>query len=194
MSHAETVRRARACTVCAPWLPHAPRPVFVAGPRARILIVGQAPSRAVHRTGVPWNDASGRRLRQWLALSDSEFFDPNLVAILPVGFCYPGSAPSGDRPPRRECAPLWMARLRSGLTRVRLTVAIGGYAQRAVLGADARGGVTEVVSQWRRFAPDYFPIPHPSPRNTAWLQRNSWFEREVVPLLQRAVGRAVGAR
>jgi uracil-DNA glycosylase len=177
---------ARACTLCAPHLPLGPRPVLRARTSARILIVGQAPGTRVHETGLPWNDRSGDRLRQWLDLDRESFYDARRIAIVPMGLCYPGvDAKGGDKPPRRECAPLWHPRLRPLLPRIALTLLVGRYAQAYYL--KDRRSVTEIVQEWRRFLPDFLPMPHPSWRSTAWLKRNPWFEAEVVPELRARV-------
>ncbi len=151
---------------------------------ARLLIAGQAPGRRVHATGVPFNDPSGDRLREWLALDRATFYDPSLVALIPMGLCYPGTTAAGDAPPRPECAPAWRGELLMHLRHVRLTVAAGRYAHAYHL--QRRGSVTEVVRAWRQTG-DVIPIPHPSPRNTGWLRRNPWFEAEVVPDLRARV-------
>jgi uracil-DNA glycosylase len=184
---------ARACTLCAAHLPLGPRPVLRAAATARLLIIGQAPGTKVHATGIPWNDASGDRLRQWLGLDRDTFYDEARVAIVPMGFCYPGrDAKGGDKPPRPECAPLWHPRLLPLLPDVALTLLIGRYAQARYLGARARPTVDETVRAWRTLAPAYLPLPHPSWRNTGWLKANPWFETELVPTLRRRVARALG--
>lgn len=182
----------RACVICAGSLPLGPRPVLQHDPRARILVAGQAPGRKVHASGVPFSDASGIRLRQWLGLRAEQFYDPALVAILPMGFCYPGTGPSGDLPPRPECAPAWRAPLLARLTQLQLTVVIGQYAMAYHL-PGVIGSLTEVVLAWRDHWPDVVPMPHPSPRNNGWLRRNPWFEAEVVPAVQARVREIVGS-
>ena len=176
----------RACTVCAEHLPLGPRPIVQVHPAARILIAGQAPGRRVHETGIPFNDASGERLRSWLGMSREVFYDPRQVAILPMGFCFPGTGRSGDLPPRPECAPTWRATLLSRMKKLQLTLVIGQYAQVYHL---PRGGssLTEVVQGWREFWPHIVPLPHPSPRNNLWLKRNPWFEEELIPVLRERV-------
>lgn len=178
--------KVRACTLCAEHLPLGPRPVVQAHPSARILIVGQAPGRRVHETGLPFNDASGDRLRGWLGMAREVFYDPAQGAILPMGFCFPGTGKSGDLPPRPECAPAWRQELLSHLKNLQLTLAIGQYAQAYHL-PNGAASVTEAVQAWEQFWPHIVPMPHPSPRNNAWLKRNAWFERELVPALQRRV-------
>lgn len=181
---------ARSCTLCAAHLPQGPRPVLRAGAGARLLIIGQAPGLRAHASGIPWNDPSGDRLRAWLALERERFYDADRVAIVPMGFCYPGRDPKGgDRPPCPECAPTWHPRLLKHLTSLSLTLMIGRYAQARYLGAKA--SVDETVKAWRDWGPEIMPLPHPSWRNNAWLMRNPWFEAELVPELRRRVGRAL---
>lgn len=188
----ELLERARACRLCAAHLPHGCRPVLRASTTARLLIVGQAPGARVHATGIPWNDPSGDRLRQWLAMDRAAFYDERRIAIVPMGLCYPGTAPKGgDYPPRPECAPLWHPPLRAALTGVRLTLLIGQYAQARYLGDRRKPTMTETVAAWRSYLPDLLPLPHPSWRNTAWLKKNPWFEEELVPALRRRVAEAL---
>lgn len=177
----------RACTICAAHLPQGPRPVLQADARARILIAGQAPGSKVHASGVPFDDASGERLRQWMGLSREEFYDPKLVAILPMGFCYPGTGASGDLPPRKECAVQWRAPLLRAIPRIELTLVIGQYAMAWHLPGDSNKNLTETVRAWRLHWPDVLPLPHPSPRNNIWLKANPWFELEVVPAVRDRV-------
>jgi uracil-DNA glycosylase len=180
--------RARACTVCAPHLPHAPRPILRVSSTAKLLIVGQAPGRRVHATGIPWNDASGDRLRDWLGVTRETFYDAARIAILPAGLCYPGTVRGSDLPPRPECAPLWHPPLRAAMPNIELTLLIGAYAQAYYLG-DRRGRtLADTVRAWRDCAPDFLPLPHPSPRNRLWLKRNPWFDSEVIPVLRERVG------
>lgn len=181
----------RACTLCAAHLPLGPRPVLQAGTSARILIVGQAPGTKVHKSGQPFDDPSGDRLRSWLGVSRQTFYDARLFAIIPMGFCYPGRGKSGDLPPRPECAPAWRAQLLSHLKKIQLTLVIGHYARSYHL-PDETGTLTETVRAWRNHWPDVVPLPHPSPRNNLWLGRNPWFEREVVPALQTRVADIIG--
>jgi uracil-DNA glycosylase len=179
---------ARACHACAD-LPLGPRPVFSVSITARILIASQAPGRKVHETGVPWDDASGDRLRLWLGMGRTAFYDEAAIAILPMGFCYPGRLPSGgDAPPRPECAPLWRARLIGAMPAIRLTLLIGSYAQTYALGP---GSVTERVRGFRDHLPRYFALPHPSWRSVIWERRNPWFEAEVLPALRQEVAAAL---
>ena len=176
----------RACTLCTAHLPLRPRPIVQAHGRARILIAGQAPGRKVHASGIPFDDVSGNRLRDWLGLSREVFYDPAQVAIVPIGFCYPGTGPSGDLPPRPECAQAWRAALLSHLKHIELTLVIGSYAQAYHL-PNAGSTVTEVVQAWRSTWPHTVALPHPSPRNNRWLKHNPWFEAERVPELKTRV-------
>lgn len=184
------LKQVRSCTLCAEYLPLGPRPVLQFHPAARILIAGQAPGSKVHETGVPFNDASGDRLRDWLGLSRAQFYDPKQVAILPMGFCYPGTGKSGDLPPRRECAPAWRAGLLAQLTQLKLTLIVGQYALAYHLPGES-GSLTDIVGRWRSFDPDIVPLPHPSPRNNLWLARNPWFENEFIPVLRQRVSEAL---
>jgi uracil-DNA glycosylase len=181
---------ARACTVCAAHLPLGPRPIVRAGSTAKLLIIGQAPGTRVHETGIPWNDRSGDRLRAWLAVDKDVFYDEGRIAIVPMGFCYPGrDARGGDKPPRPECAPLWHPPLRAALTGVELTLLVGQYAQGHYLGPRRQGSLTETVRAWAEYGPEVLPLPHPSWRNTAWLKKNPWFEAALLPELRARVHR-----
>lgn len=192
-SLAAALAEARACRLCARHLPQPPRPILRAAASARLLIVGQAPGKRAHVRGVPWDDPSGDRLRLWLGLDRARFYDARRVAIMPMGFCYPGTTPAGaDLPPRPECAPAWHARLARHLRRVELTLLVGGYAQAFYLGARAKPTLTATVEAWREALPRYLPLPHPSWRNNAWLKRNPWFAEELLPELRRLVRRLVG--
>ncbi len=181
------IKDVRACTICVPHLPHGPRPVLQIHPDARILIAGQAPGRKVHESGIPFDDASGNRLRDWMGVSRDQFYDPKLVAILPMGFCYPGTGKSGDLPPRPECAPAWREQLLASLQQLQLTLVIGQYAQAYHLQGQKNASLTEIVRAWRDFLPDTLPLPHPSPRNNIWLRRNPWFEEDLLPALRKRV-------
>ncbi len=185
---AELLARVRACTVCAAHLPNPPRPILIASPSARLLIVGQAPGRRVHETGIPWNDPSGDLLREWLGLTREAFYDASRIAIVPTGLCYPGTVNGSDLPPRPECAPLWHPPLRKAMPDIRLTLLVGAYAHAYYLGPRRGRTLADTVSAWRDFAPDYLPMPHPSPRNRGWLKQNPWFEAEVLPVLRERVG------
>lgn len=176
----------RSCDYCEPHLPLGPNPVVRASASARLLIIGQAPGSKVHASGIPWNDPSGERLRSWLAVDKDTFYDESRLAIVPMGFCYPGKGSSGDLPPRPECAERWHKALLDKMPNVELTLLVGSYAQNYYLGK-SKETLTQRVSRWRDFYPRYIPTPHPSPRNTLWLKRNPWFEEEVVPEIQDRV-------
>jgi uracil-DNA glycosylase len=176
-----------ACQVCAAHLPHAPRPVLRANAGARLLLVGQAPGRRVHETGIPWNDPSGDTLREWLQLTREEFYDERRIAIVPAGFCYPGTGAHGDLPPRPECAPLWHPPLLRALPEIALTLLIGSYAQAYYLSDRRKPTLAETVAHYAEYLPRFLPLPHPSPRNRLWLKRNAWFAAEVLPLLRQRV-------
>ena len=178
--------KVRACSLCAAHLPLGPRPVLQLHPKARILIAGQAPGRKVHESGVPFDDASGERLRDWLGVTREVFYDPEQIAILPMGFCYPGTAKSGDLPPRPECAPAWRKPLLATLRHLQLTLVLGQHAQ-AYHFAGSTASVTDLVQDWRTYWPKLLPLPHPSPRNNRWLRNNAWFESEVLPKLRQRV-------
>ena len=188
------LRDIRACRICEAQLPLGPRPVLRAGSDARLMIVGQAPGAKVHASGVPWDDASGRRLREWLGIDADTFYDESRVAIVPMGFCYPGKAGSGDAPPRPECRATWHPRLLPMLPKVELTLLIGQYAQAYFLGARRKGSLTATMLAWREYLPSQLPLPHPSPRNVAWFKANPWFEGEVLPTLRERVGGLVRPR
>lgn len=178
----------RACTLCAEHLPLGPRPVVQLHPAARLLIVGQAPGTKVHETGIPFNDPSGDRLREWLGVDRQTFYNPAKIALMPSGFCYPGRAPNGgDLPPRKECAPHWHHRLRPELPDIALTLLVGQYAQALYLGRARKRTLGETVLAWRDYLPDYWPTPHPSWRVNHWLKKNSWYETDVLPALRRRV-------
>jgi len=181
------LREVRACTLCAMQLPMGPRPIVQAGADARLLIVGQAPGARVHASGIPWDDASGRRLREWLDVDPTTFYDAQRIALVPMGFCYPGKAGSGDAPPRPECRATWHPRLLPLLPRVGLTLLIGNHAQAYFLGDARKPTSGETVQAWRDYLPRYLPLPHPSPRNIAWFKRNPWFEADVLPTLRMRV-------
>lgn len=165
-----------------------PRPVVQASASSRLLIVSQAPGRKVHATGIPFNDVSGNRLRGWLGISRETFYDAQRIAIVPMGFCFPGSGRNGDLPPRPECAPAWHPRLLPLLKQVQLTLAIGQYAQAGVLGVQCGPSLTHTMQAWREhLTHGVLPLPHPSPRNQLWLKRNPWFETELLPVLRERV-------
>ena len=175
------------CDVCAHDLPHLPRPVMSAAPDSKILIIGQAPGRKVHESGVPWDDPSGNLLRTWLGIDKPTFYDPHQIGIVPMGFCYPGKGKSGDLPPRSECAPLWHPQLFEHFNSVQLILLIGQYAQRYYLKDSAERNLTETVKNYQQYLPNYLPLPHPSPRNRFWMAKNPWFQTEILPVLSRRV-------
>jgi len=181
------LRDVRACRLCEEHLPMGPKPVLRASATARLLIVGQAPGTLVHASGIPWNDASGMRLRGWLGVDRDTFYDEGKIAIVPMGFCYPGRGNSGDLPPRPECSKTWHHRLLPLLPEVKLVLAIGQYAQVYFLGDTRKKSLTDTVQAWREYAPRVFPLPHPSPRNVAWFKHNPWFDAEVLPALREQV-------
>ncbi len=185
---AALVARIRACRLCAADLPLGPRPVLRVAATARLLIVGQAPGTKVHETGIPWNDRSGDRLRDWMGIGRDAFYDETRIAIVPTGLCYPGrAAGGGDLPPSPSCAPTWFPLLLPLLDKVELTILAGGYAQAYHLGARRRATMTETVAAWRDYLPEILPLPHPSWRTTGWQRRNPWFEAELLPDLRRRV-------
>jgi len=175
------------CTLCAKHLPLGARPVIQFHPDAKILIAGHAPGKKVHQTGIPFDDPSGERLRRWMGVDHSDFYDASKIAILPLGFCYPGTGKSGDLPPRFECADTWRDELLNMMSKIELTLVVGQYAIDWHLKTCKKTNLTETVSAWQEYWPNLIPLPHPSPRNNIWLKRNPWFEVTVVPALQRAV-------
>ena len=177
----------RACTLCSAYLPLGPRPIIQVSNSAKILIVGQAPGSQVHETGIPFDDPSGNRLREWMGIDKSVFYDELKLAIVPMGFCFPGTGKSGDLPPRPECAETWRKKLLNELPQISLTLVIGQYAQAWHLGQLVKENLTETVKAWKEFGPEIIPLPHPSPRNNIWLKKNPWFEQEVLPKLQAKV-------
>ena len=178
----------RACRICEAHLPLGPRPVVRASPTARILIVGQAPGTKVHESGIPWNDPSGDRLREWLEVDRDVFYDESRIGIVPSGFCYPGRHErGGDLPPRPECAPEWHPKLLPLMPQVELTLLVGQYAQAYYLGKERKKTLTATVQAWRDYGPNYLPTPHPSWRVTNWLKKNPWFDDEVLPALRTRV-------
>jgi uracil-DNA glycosylase len=176
----------QACNICEDHLPFGPRPVLQLHPDARILIAGQAPGRKVHESGIPFDDASGNRLREWMGLTRETFYDPKQIAILPMGLCFPGSGQSGDLPPRPECEPAWRKQLLGQLRHLQVTLVLGQYAQAYHFGKSSLS-LTELVKSWSTYWPKIVPLPHPSPRNNIWLRRNPWFEAELLPVLQDRV-------
>ena len=180
-----------ACTLCAEHFPHGTRPVVSFSATARLLIIGQAPGSKVHESGIPWDDASGDRLRAWTGLTKAQMYDPAQVALVPMGFCYPGKASGGDKPPRPECAPQWHERVLEQLPEDRLTLLVGTYAQAHYLPDARKDSMTERVRSYRRFLPACFPLPHPAWRSTIWMRKNPWFEAEVLPDLRARVAQAI---
>jgi len=182
-------REARACRLCEERLE--PNPVFRVGPQARLLIVGQAPGRRVHESGMPWNDASGDVLRGWLALDRAAFYDTANIAIVPVGLCYPGTVDGADLPPPALCARTWQPRFRAALPALALTLLVGSYAQAFYLKASRKRTLADTVRAFDEYLPAYFPLPHPSWRNLQWMKRNAWFESDVIPQLRRRVNACI---
>ncbi len=189
---ATLVPQIKQCQICAPHLPHDPRPVLQVSPTARICIAGQAPGVRVHKSGIPFTDPSGDRLRQWMGMDEETFYDAARVAIVPMGFCFPGlDEKGGDLPPRRECAETWHARLFEALPQVEFVLLVGAYAQKWHLGKRAKGSLTQTVVAWAEYGPDFLPLPHPSWRNNAWLKKNPWFEIQVLPELRTRVAELI---
>ena len=184
MKASTLITRVRDCTLCVPHLPLGAQPVFQVHPKARILIAGQAPGRKVHETGIAFNDPSGQRLRKWMGVDSEIFYCPEKIAILPMGFCYPGTGKSGDLPPRPECAETWRKLLLAQMADIQLTLVIGQYAQQWHLRENKKSNLTKTVAAWKDYWPDVLPLPHPSPRNNRWLRNNPWFENEVIPVLK----------
>lgn len=183
----QLVEEIRKCTFCQDKLPLTPNPLFTASTQASIMVVGQAPGIRAHTSGKPWNDASGKRLREWLGVSETVFYDPEQIALVPMGLCYPGKGKNGDLPPRKECAPLWHSKLVNAMPNLRLTVLVGKYAQQYYLKDQMKNNLTGTVMHYRAYLPRYFPIVHPSPNTRFWLSKNPWFVEEVVPNLQEIV-------
>jgi uracil-DNA glycosylase len=181
----------KSCVVCKEHLPNAPKPVFTIHPKAIILIIGQAPGQKVQDSGIPWDDQSGNELRRWLGVTREEFYDPEIFALMPMGFCYPGKGTSGDLPPRPECAPLWHHLILKQMKSIQLIILIGQYSQKYYLGAGAKLTLTETVKCGTEYLPQYMPLVHPSPRNKIWHKKNPWFEKESVPQLQRIIRKHV---
>ncbi|MEO7121385.1 MAG: uracil-DNA glycosylase family protein [Ginsengibacter sp.] len=180
-------KKIQRCEVCKEYLLLGPRPVVQLNKFSKIVIISQAPSRRVHETGIPWNDASGNKLRAWMNVSNETFYDPASISILPMGFCYPGKGISGDLPPRPECAPLWHPQVFKYFENKPLILLVGQYAQRYYLKNNFKGSLTETVRNYASYLPTYFPLPHPSPRNQNWVIINPWFMKEAVPELQKRI-------
>jgi uracil-DNA glycosylase len=188
---ASLLAEVRDCSICAAHLPHGARPVLQMSPQARVLIASQAPGRKVHESGLPFDDASGERLCEWMGITREAFYDSRLIAILPMGLCFPGTGKSGDLPPRPECAPAWRDQLLGHLRHLEVTLVVGQHAQAYHID-EGRAPLTETVRNWQSYWPKIIPLPHPSPRNNIWLSRNPWFEKELLPMLKRRVSEAIG--
>ncbi len=182
----------RNCTICEKYLPNKPRPIIQANTASRIVIIGQAPGQKVQLSGIPWDDASGNELRRWLGVTEQQFYNDKLFALMPMGFCYPGRGSSGDIAPRPECAPQWHNQLLKKMPKIKLAILIGQYAQKYYLQADLKPTLTETVKSYKDYLPKYLPLVHPSPRNRIWQKKNPWYEREIVPALQKMVLVALG--
>lgn len=181
------VKDIRKCDLCSPYLELGPRPIVSVNTNSKIVVIGQAPGTVVHRTGIPWDDKSGNNLREWMGVDNDTFYEPENFAIIPMGFCYPGKGKSGDLPPRKECAPKWHNALLHLMPEVQLTLLIGKYAQDYYLKKSVRKNLTETVKNYKNYLPQYFVLPHPSPRNNIWMKKNEWFKAEIVPELKQVV-------
>jgi uracil-DNA glycosylase len=177
----------RSCTFCKDLLPNAPRPIIQAGRNSKIAIIGQAPGKKVHSSGTPWDDVSGNNLRNWLGVERETFYNTKIFALIPMGFCFPGTGKSGDLPPRPECAQLWHKKVLRAITEIKLTLLIGHYAQNYYLGNNCKPSLTATVKHHKEYLPNFLPLPHPSPRNNIWLKKNTWFKEDVIPALQEQV-------
>ncbi len=181
------LKEIRQCTVCLPALENGVNPILAATPKSKFAIIGQAPGSIVHQTGIPWDDKSGERLRNWLGVDDDTFYNPDIFALIPMGFCYPGKGRSGDLPPRKECAPLWHQKVLDLISDIQLTILIGSYAQEYYLQKTRKRTLTDTVRNYKTYLPEYLPLPHPSPRNNIWLKKNEWFAAEVIPYLRKTI-------
>lgn len=182
------------CTTCAKEMSVTPRPVVSVSPLSKIIIIGQAPGSVVHKTGIPWDDKSGENLRRWMGVSNDTFYDNQIMGIIPMGFCYPGKGKTGDLPPRKECAPLWHQLLFAGMNEPKLTLLIGKYAQDYYLKEKKKRTLTETVQNFNEYLPEYFVLPHPSPRNNIWMKKNEWFQVEVLPVLKKQVKNIISSQ
>ncbi len=181
----------RKCDICLPHLTAGVNPVLSCHQKSRIVIIGQAPGSVVHQTGIPWDDKSGDRLRGWLNVDKSIFYNPEYFALIPMGFCYPGKGKTGDLPPRTECAPKWHEKLLDQMNKVKLIILIGAYAQACYLKKENKKTLTETVRNYSNYLPEYFVLPHSSPRNNIWMKKNEWFAKEVLPVLKQSVGQII---
>ncbi len=181
------LKEIKSCTICLEHLVDGCRPVMSAHPKSKIVIIGQAPGRRVHESGIPWHDKSGDNLRQWLNVTEDEFYNEELFAIVPMGFCYPGTGKSGDLAPRKECAPKWHPPLLDFMKEVELTLLVGNYAQKYYLGKKVKKNLTETVMHFEDYLPKYLPLPHPSPRNNIWMKKNPWFQKDILPQLAKTI-------
>ncbi|WP_375578726.1 uracil-DNA glycosylase family protein [Marivirga tractuosa] len=179
------------CTECLYKLPLGANPVVQASPQSKIAVIGQAPGIAVHQSGIPWDDKSGDNLRNWLGVDKDEFYDENIFALIPMGFCYPGTGKSGDLPPMKICAPLWHAKLFQMMPDIELTLLLGQYAQRYYLGKKARKSLTETVKSFQDYSSEFLALPHPSPRNNIWQSKNPWFKEKVLPFLKSRISEII---
>ena len=175
------------CTICQEHLVDGCRPVFTVHPKSKIIIIGQAPGRRVHESGIPWHDKSGDNIRDWMDVTKEEFYDEQLFGIVPMGFCFPGTGKSGDLPPRKECAPQWHPSLLGLMKEVKLTLLVGSYAQKYYLGKKAKKNLTQTVQHFEEYLPTLLPLPHPSPRNNIWMKKNPWFKKDLLPELKKII-------
>ncbi len=175
------------CQVCLPFLTNGTNPVILAHSNSKIVIIGQAPGSIVHKSSIPWDDKSGERLRQWLGVDEATFYNPEIFALIPMGFCYPGKGKTGDLPPRKECAPLWHKKILDKINNIELVILIGSYAQEYYLGKSKKRTLTETVQNFQEYLPKFIPLPHPSPRNNIWLKKNPWFNKNILPILKEKI-------
>jgi len=187
----ELLAKIRNCNVCEKHLVSGVNPIIAASNNSRLIIIGQAPGRVVHETGIPWNDKSGDNLRNWLGIDKATFYDANKIALMPMGFCYPGTGKSGDLPPRTECAPLWHHLLLENMKHIELIILIGQYAQNYYLQNTAKATLTDTVRNFKTYLPKYLPLPHPSPRNNIWQAKNEWFGEAVLPELKQLIDKII---